>query len=197
MNQIPTIQISGSNAPQFMAVLMSSLSSGASLISLMAVGFDTERLFMRVRSEIATSGVCPISPAECVHCEWELRSSNSVFARVRIVNAAAVDGLAISVPDDYMLESKLQRLLRNAYNPLARNIDGSFRVSPLYAQYSREVVTDCFGVAVPENDVHECACSFDASAKVGFGAKFCLFMIIFFVPFLLFLCKVLFSGVNF
>ena len=113
------------------------------------------------------------------------------------MNAAAVDGLAISVPDDYMLESKLQGLLRNAYNPLARNIDGSFRVSPLYAQYLREIITDCFGVAVPENDVHECACSFDTSAKVGFGAKFCLFMIIFFVPLLLFLCKTLGTGLNF
>lgn len=197
MNQIPTIQISGSNAPQFIAVLMSSLSSGASLISLMAVGFDTERLFMRVRSEIATSGVCPISPAECVHCEWELRSSNSVFARVRIVNAAAVDGLAISVPDDYMLESKLQRLLRNAYNPLARNIDGSFRVSPLYAQYSREVLADCFHVTVLNEDVQQVACNFEGSAKVCFGAKFCLFMIIFFVPLLFFLGKILITGLIF
>ena len=176
---------------------MSSLSVGSSLVTLNAVGFDTERLFMRVRSEIATRGVCPISPSECVHCEWELRSGHSALARVRIVNAGAFDGLAISVPGDLMLEGKLQRLLRNGYDPLVRNMDGSFRVSPLYAQYTREVLAACFDVAVPCNDALECACVVENSAKVGFGAKFCLFMIIFFVPFLFFLYKTLVGGVIF
>jgi hypothetical protein len=197
MNQIPTILISGSNAPLFTAVLMSSLSVGSSLVSLVAVGFDTERLFMRARSEIATRGACSLSSSDCVQCEWELRTSKSVLARVRITDANAVEGLAVSVPGDYALEGKLQRLLRNAYDPLARNIDGSFSVSPLYAQYSREVFADCFHVTVLNEDVQQVACNFEGSAKVCFGAKFCLFMIIFFVPLLFFLGKILITGLIF
>lgn len=186
------ILVKGEKAPLFMALLVSALKPGSSSPCLTAVNFETERLFMRARSELAVKASCSISSDEAVGSAWELKGGSRVLAVFKIAGGTA-PGLVISVPGDNDLEYSLRRLLCNAYTPLERLADGTNRLSPLYAGYVREIIADCFPVLPYDDEAKECACSTEAVGRVGFGAKFCLFLILFFIPLLSLLWK-MFSG---
>lgn len=176
----------------FMATLLSCLRAELSSTSLKAVNFETERLFMRIRNVIAMSGECNTLLSDCANCEWEVRSRDNILAKVKIFNTPDLDDVSIFVPSDSELESKLRRLLKNPHDSLVKTTDGLYQVAPLYAQNVRDIITDCFsGIDLGDNPSTACASSVnDEVMKVSFGAKFCLFMFIFFVPLMCLLWKI-------
>lgn len=192
MDLIPIIEVRGKKAPLFMATLLSCLRAELSSISLKAVNFETERLFMRIRNVIAMSGECAALLSDCVNCEWEVRSRDNILARIKIFNTPDLDDVSIFVPSDSELESKLRRLLKNPHDSMVKTTDGLYQVAPLYAQSIREIIADCFPNIDPsDNSSKVCASSVnDEVMKVSFGAKFCLFMFIFFVPLMCLLWKI-------
>lgn len=192
MDLIPIIEVRGKKAPLFMAILLSCLRAELSSISLKAVNFETERLFMRIRHVIAMSGECNALLSDCANCEWEVRSRDNILARVKIFNTPNSDDVSIFVPSDLELESKLRRLHKNPHESLVKTTDGLYQVAPLYAQSIREIIADCFPNINPsDNSSKVCASSVnDEVMKVSFGAKFCLFMFIFFVPLMCLLWKI-------
>lgn len=175
-----------------MAILLSCLRAELSSISLKAVNFETERLFMRIRNVIAMSGECNTLLSDCANCEWEVRSRDNILARIKIFNTPDLDDVSFSVPSDIELESKLSRLLNAAHDSLVKTTTGFYQVAPLYAQNVREVITDCFpNIDLGDNTAKVCASSVDDEVmKVSFGAKFCLFMFVFFVPLMCLLWKI-------
>ncbi len=192
MDLIPIIEVRGKKAPLFMATLLSCLRAELSSISLKAVNFETERLFMRIRNVIAMSGECAALLSDCVNCEWEVRSRDNILARIKIFNTPDLDDVSIFVPSDSELESKLRRLLKNPHDSMVKTTDGLYQVAPSYAQSIREIIADCFPNIDPsDNSSKVCASSVDEEVmKVSFGAKFCLFMFIFFVPLMCLLWKI-------
>ena len=192
MDLIPIIEVRGKKAPLFMATLLSCLRAELSSISLKAVNFETERLFMRIRNVIAMSGECNAALSDCANCEWEVRSRDNILARIKICNTSDLDDVSFSVPGDIELESKLSRLLKTTYDSLLKTTDGLYQVAPPYAQSIREIIADCFPNIDPsDNSSKVCASSVDEEVmKVSFGAKFCLFMFIFFVPLMCLLWKI-------
>lgn len=192
MDLIPIIEVRGKKAPLFMAILLSCLRAELSSISLKAVNFETERLFMRIRNVIAMSGECNTLLSDCANCEWEVRSRDNILARIKICNTSDLDDVSFSVPGDIELESKLSRLLKTTYDSLLKTTDGLYQVAPPYAQSIREIIADCFPNINPsDNSSKVCASSVDEEVmKVSFGAKFCLFMFIFFVPLMCLLWKI-------
>lgn len=192
MDLIPIIEVRGKKAQLFMAILLSCLRAELSSISLKALNFETERLFMRVRYALATSGECNIVSLDSADCEWEMRSRKNVLARIKIFNTPDLDDVSIFVPSDSELESKLRRLLKNPHDSMVKTTDGLYQVAPPYAQSIREIIADCFPNIDPsDNSSKVCASSVnDEVMKVSFGAKFCLFMFIFFVPLMCLLWKI-------
>lgn len=192
MDLIPIIEVRGKKAPLFMAILLSCLRVELSSISLKALNFETERLFMRIRNVIAMSGECNTALSDCANCEWEVRSRDNILAKVKIFNTPDLDDVSFSVPGDIELESKLSRLLKTTHGSLVKTTDGLYQVAPLYAQNVRDIITDCFsGIDLGDNLSKVCASSVDEEVmKVSFGAKFCLFMFIFFVPLMCLLWKI-------
>lgn len=192
MDLIPIIEVRGKKAPLFMATLLSCLRAELSSISLKAVNFETERLFMRIRNVIAMSGECNAALSDCANCEWEVRSRDNILARIKICNTSDLDDVSFSVPGDIELESKLSRLLKTTYDSLLKTTDGLYQVAPPYAQSIREIIADCFpNIGPSDNSSKVCASSVnDEVMKVSFGAKFCLFMFIFFVPLMCLLWKI-------
>lgn len=192
MDLIPIIEVRGKKAPLFMAILLSCLRAELSSISLKALNFETERLFMRIRNVIAMSGECNTLLSDCANCEWEVRSRDNILARIKICNTSDLDDVSFSVPGDIELESKLSRLLKTTYDSLLKTTDGLYQVAPPYAQSIREIIADCFPNINPsDNSSKVCASSVDEEVmKVSFGAKFCLFMFIFFVPLMCLLWKI-------
>lgn len=192
MDLIPIIEVRGKKAPLFMAILLSCLRAELSSISLKAVNFETERLFMRIRNVIAMSGECNTLLSDCANCEWEVRSRDNILARIKICNTSDLDDVSFSIPGDIELESKLSRLLKTTYDSLLKMTDGLYQVAPPYAQSIREIIADCFPNIDPsDNSSKVCASSVDEEImKVSFGAKFCLFMFIFFVPLMCLLWKI-------
>lgn len=192
MDLIPIIEVRGKKSPMFMAILLSCLRAELSSISLKALNFETERLFMRVRYALATSGECNIVSPDSADCEWAMRSRKNVLARIKIFNTPDLDDVSFSVPGDIELESKLSRLLKNTHASLVKTTDGLYQVAPLYAQNVREIIADCFPNIDPSDNLSKvCASSVDEEImKVSFGAKFCLFMFIFFVPLMCLLWKI-------
>lgn len=144
MDLIPIIEVRGKKAPLFMAILLSCLRAELSSISLKAVNFETERLFMRIRNVIAMSGECNTLLSDCANCEWEVRSRDNILARIKICNTSDLDDVSFSVPGDIELESKLSRLLKTTYDSLLKTTDGLYQVAPPYAQSIREIIADCF-----------------------------------------------------
>lgn len=192
MDLIPIIEVRGKKAPLFMATLLSCLRAELSSISLKALNFETERLFMRIRNVIAMSGECNTLLSDCANCEWEVRSRKNVLARVKIFDTPNLDDVSIFVPSDSELESKLRRLLKNPHDSLVKTTTGLYQVAPPYAQSIREIIADCFPNIDPsDNSSKVCASSVDEEVmKVSFEAKFCLFMFIFFVPLMCLLWKI-------
>lgn len=192
MDLIPIIEVRGKKSPMFMAILLSCLRAELSSISLKAVNFETERLFMRIRNVIAMSGECNTLLSDCANCEWEVRSRDNILARIKIFNTPDLDDASFSVPSDIELESKLSRLLKTAHDSLVKTTTGLYQVAPPYAQSIREIIADCFPNIDPsDNSSKVCASSADEEVmKVSFGAKFCLFMFIFFVPLMCLLWKI-------
>lgn len=192
MDLIPIIEVRGKKTQLFMAILLSCLRAELSSISLKALNFETERLFMRVRYALATSGECNTLLSDCANCEWEIRSRDNILARIKICNTSDLDDVSFSVPGDIELESKLSRLLKTTYDSLLKTTDGLYQVAPPYAQSIREIIADCFPNINPsDNSSKVCASSVDEEVmKVSFGAKFCLFMFIFFVPLMCLLWKI-------
>lgn len=192
MDLIPIIEVRGKKAPLFMATLLSCLRAELSSISLKAVNFETERLFMRIRNVIAMSGECNTALSDCANCEWEVRSRDNILAKVKVFNTPDLDDVSFSVPGDIELESKLSRLLKNTHASLVKTTDGLYQVATPYAQSIREIIADCFPNIDPSDNLSKvCASSVnDEVMKVSFGAKFCLFMFIFFVPLMCLLWKI-------
>ena len=192
MDLIPIIEVRGKKAPLFMATLLSCLRVELSSISLKALNFETERLFMRIRNVIAMSGECNTALSDCANCEWEVRSRDNILAKVKIFNTPDLDDVSFSVPGDIELESKLSRLLKTTHGSLVKTTTGLYQVAPPYAQSIREIIADCFSNINPsDNSSKVCASSVnDEVMKVSFGAKFCLFMFIFFVPLMCLLWKI-------
>lgn len=192
MDLIPTIEVRGNKAPLFMAILLSCLRAELLSISLKAVNFETERLFMRIRNVIAMSGECNTLLSDCANCEWEVRSRDNILARIKIFNTPDLDDVSFSVPGDIELESKLSRLLKITHDSLVKTTTGLYQVAPPYAQSIREIIADCFPNIEPSDSSSKvCASSVDEEVmKVSFGAKFCLFMFIFFVPLMCLLWKI-------
>lgn len=186
-----TIEVCGEKAPFFMALMVSCFKPGSCAYTVSAGDFETERLFLRARSGLAESGSCKLMPGDCSGCFWELKSTRAVHAVFRIKIASAPGGLEFSVPGDAALEGSLQRLLRNAYDPLERLADGTYRLSRQYAAYVREIVSDCFPVEAPEESAKACACTAEGVGKIGLGARFCLYMILIFVPLLSLVWKII------
>lgn len=147
---------------------------------------------MRIRNVIAMSGVCNTLLSDCANCEWEIRSRKNVLARVKIFDTPNLDDVSIFVPSDSELESKLRCLLKTTHDSLVKTTTGLYQVAPLYAQNVRDIITDCFsGIDLGDNSSKVCASSVDEEVmKVSFGAKFCLFMFIFFVPLMCLLWKI-------
>lgn len=192
MGLIPIIEVRGNKAPLFMATLLSCIKPDLSFISLRAVNFETERLFMRIRHDFAMNGECAALLSDCVNCEWEVRSEYNVLARVKIFDTPNLDDVSISVPSNIELESKLRRLLKTTHDSLVKTTTGLYQVATPYAQSIREIIADCFPNIDPsDNSSKVCASSVDEEVmKVSFGAKFCLFMFIFFVPLMCLLWKI-------
>lgn len=183
--------MSGEKAPLFMALLVSSFKPGLSPLSLYASDFETERLFMHARASLARSAAISLTQAECTACSWELKGPGGTYAVFRIAAGFAPSGVALSVPGDPNLEYALQRLLRNAHSPLERIVDGTYRLSPAYGAFVREVFCDCFHVDTGYEDARRCACVVAGVQKASFASKFCLFMILFFIPFMCLLWRIL------
>lgn len=192
MDSTPTILIRGEKAPAFIAVLSAALRPDLSGLMLKAADFETERLFMRKRHDFFLSGSCSISPDDYVRCKWELKSSSALLASVKLVADGCPSGeISLDVPANLEIESKLRPLCQSISAMLTKNSDGLFCVAREYAEKIRTTVAESFDVVLPHQEVCQPSlCDVGQEKKVGLGAKFCLFLVIFFVPLVCLLWKI-------
>ncbi len=193
MDSTPTILIRGEKAPAFMAALSTALRHDLSGIVLKAADFETERLFMLKRHEFSQSGSCSIPSGGYARCRWELRSSCALLAHVELAGDGCAPGdFSLDAPGSPDVERKLRTLCRNMDAMSAKTSDGAFCVAKDYAEKVRSTFAECFDVALPHREAGQsCLCDVGQEKKVGLGAKFCLFAVIFFVPLVCLLWKIL------